>query len=534
MSPEFSGTAKWFCSGETNKETNKENSKMMIKKFLVTAALISLCLQPIASVAQVLEWEVGLTADRNVIHAQGVAASSQPARTVLYLAGMQGESASSGQLRSMLAQYAQLEAGSRHVNLIVIPVANPDAEVLAFPPQGAAYAENPVSHALWRWIGVHAPDLLVLADADQSGFAEALQNQSVAGVGSIPVQQFTAATTTEDYLAGLSSLMNSSASDEIERRLARTPRQLAEQLAQTYGYDFSTPAYVPGMSLIGRMRLGYTDEVEDLLDQHLAGDGIEVNNASVMAGQLVFAEHMEHTGDLRSQRLVVAAANLAFDERGNMRQAMPMHNEMSDSVFMAAPLLVKAGKFSADSRYFDMAARHVQYMQNLLLRDDGLYRHTPLADAAWGRGNAFPALGLALVLSDFPRQHPAYDQLRQAYLAHLQSLLPHQDVDGMWHEVIDYPGSFAELTSTAMIGIAIKRGIDRDWLDSETYQPVLNRIWNAVSRRTSLNGEFIDVCTSTGKMPSLDAYLDRLAIFGRDDRAGGMMMNFAIEMAGNI
>jgi len=32
-------------------------------------------------------------------------------------------------------------------------------------------------------------------------------------------------------------------------------------------------------------------------------------------------------------------------------------------------------------------------------------------------------------------------------------------------------------------------------------------------------------------MPSLDAYLDRLAIFDKDDRAGGMVMNFALEMA---
>ena len=32
-------------------------------------------------------------------------------------------------------------------------------------------------------------------------------------------------------------------------------------------------------------------------------------------------------------------------------------------------------------------------------------------------------------------------------------------------------------------------------------------------------------------MTSLDAYLDRLAIFDTDDRAGGMVMNFSIEMA---
>jgi hypothetical protein len=85
-----------------------------------------------------------------------------------------------------------------------------------------------------------------------------------------------------------------------------------------------------------------------------------------------------------------------------------------------------------------------------------------------------------------------------------------------------------------MIGIAIKRGLDSGLLQANIYQPILSQIWDAVRIRTSLQGEFINACTSTGKMQSLDAYLDRLAVLGRDDRAGGMVMIFANEMAGNM
>ena len=84
-----------------------------------------------------------------------------------------------------------------------------------------------------------------------------------------------------------------------------------------------------------------------------------------------------------------------------------------------------------------------------------------------------------------------------------------------------------------MIATAIKRGIDHNWLDRETYQPAVDRAWQAVLTRSSLNGEFIDVCQSTGKFDSMDAYLDRLAISGRDDRAGGLVLILANEMAGN-
>jgi rhamnogalacturonyl hydrolase YesR len=199
---------------------------------------------------------------------------------------------------------------------------------------------------------------------------------------------------------------------------------------------------------------------------------------------------------------------------------------------MVIPLLVKVGKLTGDERYFDMAVRHLDFTQNLLLRNDNLYRHSPLADVAWGRGNAFPALGLALSLSDIPESHPTYDQFETAFVQHMEALRPFQDIDGMWHEVIDFRGSFAEITATAMIGIAIKRGLDLDLLPAEIFQPMLNNTWDAVSLRTSLTGEFVNACTSTGKLTSLDAYLDRLAILGRDDRAGGMVMNFANEMAG--
>jgi len=119
-------------------------------------------------------------------------------------------------------------------------------------------------------------------------------------------------------------------------------------------------------------------------------------------------------------------------------------------------------------------------MRNMLLRDNGLYRHSPDADVAWSRGNGFPALGLALTLSDFPKDHPARDVLLGMLIHHLEALLPYQDADGMWHEVIDFPGSFAEITSTAMIGIAIKRGLDQGWLPEDRYSLALDKAWEAV------------------------------------------------------
>jgi rhamnogalacturonyl hydrolase YesR len=212
---------------------------------------------------------------------------------------------------------------------------------------------------------------------------------------------------------------------------------------------------------------------------------------------------------------------------------MPLHGGWSDSLFMDVPILAKAGALTGDRRYFDMAARHVAFMQQIVLRPDGLYRHQSSTDAAWGRGNAFPALGLALTLSDFPPDHPAYARLLASFRQHMAALARFQDENGMWRNVIDRPGAYAEYSATAMIATAMLRGIRNGWLDRTTYEPLVDNAWRAILVRTSVDGRMVDVCESTGTRGLTDDdYLRRIAILGRDDRGAGMAMFFATELAG--
>ena len=215
-----------------------------------------------------------------------------------------------------------------------------------------------------------------------------------------------------------------------------------------------------------------------------------------------------------------------------MKESMPFHDEMSDSVFMAVPLLAKAGKLTGNPKYFDMAARHLAFMQKLDLRPDGLYRHSPLTDAAWGRGNAFPALGLMLTLTDLPVDNPQFGPILGAFRKHMSALARFQDEDGLWRQVIDHPGAYPEYSATAMIAATMLRGINNGWLDWDEFQPLVDKAWRAILARTASDGRLIDVCESTGKQRSLTDYLHRAAILDRDPRGGAMALLFALEMAG--
>jgi rhamnogalacturonyl hydrolase YesR len=230
---------------------------------------------------------------------------------------------------------------------------------------------------------------------------------------------------------------------------------------------------------------------------------------------------------------VVRAANSGLTDAGELREFMPLHGGWSDSLFMDVPILAAAGALTGDKRYFDMAARHVAFMQQIVLRPDGLYRHQASAEAAWGRGNAFAALGLALTLSEFPTEHPAYAQLLSSFQRHMAMLAKFQDENGMWRNVIDRPGAYPEYSATAMIAAAMLRGVRRGWLDRTTFQPLVDKAWQAILLRTGPDGRLVDVCESTGTRGlTNDDYLRRAAILGRDDRGGGMAMFFATELAG--
>jgi unsaturated rhamnogalacturonyl hydrolase len=474
--------------------------------------------------------DIGLATSGSRIDALVVEASAKSARTVVLIGGLRGADDSTVNVRAAVAAYEK--GHNRKIRLLAVPLANPDGVALTFPPTGVAYREHAEAHVLWRWLGAQAPDLVFIVGED-FGLADALGVQKVADMGRIPARRISGTDlSTDRWVAQLQPIGMSEADTELDHRRARSPRQLAEELAQRYGREFDQPLYIGAIALVARLRLGLVDDVKRLVEPWVNGtkDSLARPSALVMAGHIVFTELARRTSDPRYIAMVRKVADLGFDASGQMLEAVPYHGEFSDSVFMGTVIEAQAGALTGERKYFDMADRHLRFMEKLDLRQDGLYRHQPATDAAWGRGNGFAALGLALTLSELPGSTEGHVHALQSYRNLMAALLPLQTRDGLWRNVVDHPGAYPEFSATAMIGFALQRGLKHGWIKGNKYQQAVDHAWLAINSRTSPSGTFIDVCESTARMTSLDQYLKRSAILGEDARGGAMAMLFATEL----
>ncbi|MEZ6133874.1 MAG: glycoside hydrolase family 88 protein [Pirellulaceae bacterium] len=509
---------------------------------------------------------------------------------VLIVAGLDGDTSTSKAAINVMRRFyseAEFERLREMVSLSIVPCGNPDGQAKGlrhdngeggdpsrgYPPTGAAYLHptNPESQYLWRWVGMHAPDIVVefVSQTDlkkvEAEFVSPTANDCLAKqlpiiapcqVGNIPAYTLAIpagnvtpfAQFTDDLLAEVNSpsferdnVDFSKARRELQARDQRTAIEIGKQLASVYGHELSSVAYIPAVACIGRLRLAeltgdkrVLPEMQQLTAEYYSGAKptlTDHSGGSEIAGHILWSEMKTATGDAAYVKLAQQAADRAFSSDGQLLEAMPTHNEMSDAVFMGCPILAQVGSMTGESKYFEMCLRHMRFMLKLNLRSDGLHRHSPLDEAAWGRGNGFPALGLALSLDAFPQEHPGRMEMLDAFRQHMKALLAHQDVTGAWHQVIDHPESYRELTATSMITFAMLRGIRNGWLPREEFQPAVERGWKAVKARVAADGSLVDVCTGTGKQKSLRDYLDRTAILGKDSRGGAMALLLATEIA---
>jgi rhamnogalacturonyl hydrolase YesR len=435
---------------------------------------------------------------------------------------------------------------------------------------------NPEHRYLWRWVGLQAPDLVLEVCAGQAitweasatamTLAPALQATRVTppdsflaalgadlsdgltpnGIGSIPGLRLTtppAALGAQlnrlwSFLQGAAMLQASPARRRLEARRARTPFQIARSLATVYGHTLDPVVYTQGMSISGRLRLARMDSTfEDpvpsivrLVEPYVSGAVRmfdEPASTAALAGLIWGMQLAEVTRDRRYADMVVSVAERYRPGADGGAPPPSAPDCRTEDMFMNGAMLGRAFRITGEMRYLDLLTRFL--LAARIQQDDGLFWHSRSTPYYWGRGNGFALLGFSETLSFLPPDHRDHAALLDIHVRHLEALRQRQLPSGMFAQVLNVPGAYQEFTVTCMVGYAMARAVRRGWL-AASYRHTIDRAWQGVAERIDDSGGLVDCCTNTGAQENLQAYIDRPAIFGRDDRGGAMALWFALEM----
>ncbi|MGE3541066.1 MAG: glycoside hydrolase family 88 protein [Candidatus Tectimicrobiota bacterium] len=527
-----------------------------------------------------------------LVHHEAYVPTSSRAR-VLLLGGLSGQAADVQLVLSALESYVQAgPALGQNLALSAVPCGNPDG-VLAgtapgngaggvpesgYPPLDNFFHDphNPERRYLWRWAGLQAPDVLLEiragervtweAAASTMTLAGPLQatlamppDSLVAALGANlsnglapnglgPVHGLRLTTPPEalvEQLARLWQLLHranarriSPARHVLDARRARTPLQIARSLAEVYGHTLTPVVYTQGMSISARLRLARMDPTYEnpvpsivrLVEPYVSGEVSmfkEPAAPSALAGLLWGMQLAEVTRDRRYADMVISVGERY--QPGTDGGAPPPSDPTfrTEDMFMNGAMLGRAFRLSGNTSYMDLQTRFL--LEANIQQADGLFWHCRTAPYYWGRGNGFALLGFSETLSFLPTDHPDSAALVQKHVRHLAALRALQQASGLYPQVLNVPGSYQEFTITCMTGFAMARALRRGWLDA-SYRPAIDLAWQGVKERIDDSGGLVDCCTNTGVQDSLQAYIDRPAVFGRDDRGGSMAMWFALEM----
>lgn len=208
----------------------------------------------------------------------------------------------------------------------------------------------------------------------------------------------------------------------------------------------------------------------------------------------------------------------------------------ADDLFMSSIIQLKMYDLTKEEQYLDQVIfQTIMFDKYLLNVSDNLYWHGYFSrnevnsSTKWGRANGWTIMTNVELLKRLPESHSKYNEILEIFVRHCEGLLAVQSKDGRWHQVLDDDSSYLETSATAMFVRGFAAGINRGWLDRETYGPAVESGWDALTRQFDEDGNVTGIVRGTPIMFSDEEY-DNWGTRINDPRGLGALLYAAIEV----
>ena len=221
---------------------------------------------------------------------------------------------------------------------------------------------------------------------------------------------------------------------------------------------------------------------------------------------------------------------------GTIARLWPHVNTVwADDAFMALSFLVRMGEMTGDNKYFDDAANQIlNYTRYLWCPEKEVYYHCYHTDtkihgvAHWSRANGWVFMATADLLSRMPENHPMREDVIKNFRMQTDGVIRYQGANGLWHQLLDKPDSYEEITGTAMFVFGIAKGVKEGWLHPDYIYVAWEGLKGMLTKITP-EGDVPAICAGTGIMPSLSFYYNRPQ-WKNDPMGEGPVLRALVEM----
>lgn len=308
-----------------------------------------------------------------------------------------------------------------------------------------------------------------------------------------------------------------------------------------YGHELDPINYVRGIGVCARLRheaMAGGGAAAAARAREFAAAAPPASALEPVSGSaLAFLEELAERAETPEEKAAIVKPLVDFAQRyldeadpaTGRAEGLLNDGNWTEDLFFDGVVLGRAFAFTGRAEFADMLCHML--LTNSNQQPSGLWHHADHSPNAWSRGNGFSCAGHAEALHYLPPDHPRYAELAARHNSHVRALIAVQGEDGTWHQLVDDPTSFHELTSTGLIGYAISRGLSGGWLGPElvgSAQACVHRAFMAVRSRVDASGHVKGGCQSTGPLPSREKYLEHPILDDViDDRSGSMAYWFA-------
>ncbi|MBQ9361820.1 MAG: glycoside hydrolase family 88 protein [Bacteroidaceae bacterium] len=185
---------------------------------------------------------------------------------------------------------------------------------------------------------------------------------------------------------------------------------------------------------------------------------------------------------------------------GQFARMRPVANTVwLDDMFMGIPALALHGNVDEALRQFQLFHEKMWVPTKKLYRHGWVEPQKPVEKGGylpsffWGRANGW-ALLTACELLDV-REDP---MVMRCFKEHLAGLMPLQDFDGAWHQLLDDNQTYLETSCTAIYCYCLAHAINKGWIEPEQYVGQTLLAWHYVNAHVNQQGQVEGTCVGTG------------------------------------